>query len=160
MVRSVARQCDASRTSQVGSSRLARLLSADLRVNPGSVQARVAAHPSRRGFAAPQDEGGIVAAPNVKQPRPIRPVLRPGCVAFSISSSRKNAGGAERRWTLPLERDPPLPKAANLRRGRHATECVVADNTRAYARRRSTTQTSLRQPALLLRRFLSPNRFR
>jgi hypothetical protein len=88
-----------------------------------------------------------VTASSFKQPSHIRPVLRPGCVAFHlfcISFPRKNAGGAERRWTLPLKRDPPLPKAANLQRGRHATECCLRNNIRAHARRRSTTQTSLR----------------
>ena len=58
---------------------------------------------------------------------------------------RKNAGGAERRWTLPSERDPPLPKIGETSAWAACDLVPSADDTRAHARRRSTAQTGLRR---------------
>jgi hypothetical protein len=78
--------------------------------------------------------------------KPLPPGFTTRVRRLCLPCPRKNAGGAERRWTLPSERDPhrkptgsePI-GAGGMRPG------AVSDNTRAHARRRSTAQTGLRR---------------
>ena len=53
------------------------------------------------------------------------------------------SGGAERRWTLPLLRNPPLPIAGEALGVGGVRPDAVADSTRAHARRRSTRRQAL-----------------
>jgi len=56
------------------------------------MQARVGRHPSRRGFAAPQDEVECVGAHNVKQPRIIGRVFGQAPVRLSLFFLPPNRG--------------------------------------------------------------------